>query len=248
LTTLQFTGGSGTSIIEGAVNEEAFEGHVGLASSRFTNLRITGYLGNRSDITAACQNGTVSLVNTPSSHILTFTPELQSFNMKFKSGVSDQITQGYRIMSAFSGTELEILQQRLSGSGYGANDGAELSFGFTGLIDDAISGSNKPVYITSFTGNQLSSPQYNWMGHSYHTGVVLLSKLQPVSGNLIHIETGRLLPNHGFPQYPSSGDSYTPVDFGGTYPALSFDNTLEMYMDILWSAQCGTALDCTEPA
>jgi hypothetical protein len=249
LTTLQFTGGSGISIIEGAVNEEAFEGHVGLGSARFSNLRFTGYLGHRDDITSKCLPGTVTLSSLPSTYLKTFSPDFLNLNMKFKSGGSDKTTQGIRIVNSFSGTgtNVSILAERLSGSGFGYSYGDKLSFGFTGLIDDTVSGNDKAVYLTSFTGNQLSSPQYNWMGHSYHTGVVLMSSMRPFSGNYSHSELRRLLPNYARPNPDFAHVDY-PVDYGGTYPALSFDNTLEMYMDIVWSAQCGSALDCEEPA
>ena len=248
LTTFQYTGGSGISILPLAVNEEAFEGDAGLGSTRFSNLRITGYLGIRNDITSKCLPGTVTLNSLPTTYLKTFEPDLLNLNMKFKSGGVDKTTQGLRILNSFSGTgdDISKLVQRLSGSGYGYSYGDRLSFAFTGLINDSVSGNDKAVYITSFTGNQLSSPQYNWMGHSYHTGVVLMSSLQPVSGNYSHSEATSLLPNHGYPRYHDA--DYTTSSYGGTYPALSFDNTLEMYMDILWSAQCGSALDCEEPA
>jgi len=79
-----------------------------------------------------------------------------------------------------------------------------------------------------------------------------MTSFSPPTGRFIHNESFRLLPNHGSAQSPVSGDLYVTdtknTYFGGTYPALSFDNTLELSVDLIWTSPCGSALDCAEPA
>jgi hypothetical protein len=55
----------------------------------------------------------------------------------------------------------------------------------------------------------------------------------------------RLLPLHGIPNNQGN-NNYQPLR-GGAYPALSFDNGLELYFDITWSSPCGGALECNDP-
>jgi hypothetical protein len=48
----------------------------------------------------------------------------------------------------------------------------------------------------------------------------------------------RLLPNHGRANNIDNNKYPESDDFGGAYPALSFDNGIEVYMDISWSGDC----------
>jgi hypothetical protein len=242
LTTVQYTGSD--TLETGTLIEDTFESEIGLGSNRYSSLRITGYLGKRGDITPMCANGTVTLTGLPSTYLSTFTPNVAIVNAQFRSGASNKITQAIRIQDIFSGNN--HLTQRLSGINYTYNSGAYLSFGVTGLVYDNAVSSWKSVYVSQMSGNYLLSPGYQWVGNSYHTGEVLFTRFVPPTGYFVHEEAKRLLPNHAIPTY--SGDDYSNVSFGGTYPALSFDNTLELYLDILWSATCGTALDCEEPS
>lgn len=61
-------------------------------------------------------------------------------------------------------------------------------------------------------------------------------------------EGGRLLPNHGMATTSTTTNTYTPA-YGGSYPAFSSDNGLEVYLDISWSSDCkGTAAkSCIDP-
>jgi hypothetical protein len=73
------------------------------------------------------------------------------------------------------------------------------------------------------------------------------------TGYIIHydnigLEGFRLLPNHGVGTTDRLTNTYTPL-VGGAYPGFSFDNGLEVYLDISWSSDCyGTAKDsCVDP-
>jgi hypothetical protein len=76
-------------------------------------------------------------------------------------------------------------------------------------------------------------------------------KFHPPTGRIIHFEnfgsTGfRLLPNHGIAN--NRNENTYPIAIGGRYPALSFDNGLELNLDISWSAPCPAGVvECTSP-
>jgi hypothetical protein len=80
----------------------------------------------------------------------------------------------------------------------------------------------------------VGQPGYNWIGNPCH--------FCPPTGYISHYDgiggTGyRLLPNCGYPNNDIS-DTYLPTT-GGQYPALSRDNGLDLYLDIMWTAPCG---------
>ena len=244
LATERFTGAA--VFDQNAGIETGYGGQVGLATSRYNNLRITGYIGTPAQILPNSQ-GTL-LTSLPSTYISTFTPDAQVVNIQYRSGGANEITQGFRVQNMFSGG----LTQRLSGQGYTYASGANMAYAITGLIYDTLDATDKTVYVTVMTGNYLESPAFQWSAHSYLSGSVLMTSFSPPTGRFIHNESFRLLPNHGSAQSPVSGDLYVTdtrnTYFGGTYPALSFDNTLELSVDLIWTSACGSALDCTEPA
>jgi hypothetical protein len=242
LTTEQFTGLSELTAL--GLDESNFSGQLGLASSRFSDLRMTGYLST----TGVMKDVTDQVALTgglPASFLTKFSLDVSGVFFKFKDGDgTERVSTAYRVMNFFSGG----LTERLSGLGYTPASGEQFAFGFTGLINDSDGSAHTPVYISAMTGNYLNpSPGYQWNGHSFLSGEVIVSQFQPGSGIWEHNESYRLLPNHGYPQ-ASGAEVYTPINHGGTYPALSFDNTLEMFLDLNWSATCGSALDCTEPS
>lgn len=236
LTSIRYTGAS--IFDEFAGEESGYATEVGLASSRYSNLRLTGYIGSHSQIAPHSEG--ICLRSLPSTYIGTFTPNAQLVNIQFRSGASNEITQAFRIQDMFSGG----LSQRLSGSNYTYASGERMTFAVTGLIYDTEESRDKTVYITSMTGNYLESPSYQWAAHSYLSGSVLMTSFTPPTGNFYHFETKNLLPNHVNPNV----NSISTVNYGGTYPALSHDNTLELFVDMVWSANCGTALDCIDPS
>ena len=70
-------------------------------------------------------------------------------------------------------------------------------------------------------------------------GVVSMTDFLPPEGQFIHYESYRLLPN--FASGQANSDAYFREDIhqGGAYPGMSSLNTMEVYLDITWSAPCG---------
>jgi hypothetical protein len=73
------------------------------------------------------------------------------------------------------------------------------------------------------------------------------------TGFIVHYDgiggTGfRLLPHFGMAN-TSDTNTYSPPTYGGVYPALSFDNGMEVYLDITWSSDCrgAAAGTCVDP-
>lgn len=100
-------------------------------------------------------------------------------------------------------------------------------------------------YYCPTNGNGYSSGQFN-----ANCGVTIASQnYRPPTGYIVHSEFleamsvgGRLLPNYARPNNTNT-NTYTAVT-GGTLPALSMDNGIEMYLDVSWSSPCGDASDC----
>jgi hypothetical protein len=118
---------------------------------------------------------------------------------------------------------------------------------------------NSDSLRVAFTGIYLGSPIYltyvsgianNVSGNSFLSGTVSLTDFSPPKLYPIHQEnygsTGwKLAPNFSEANYYGS-DIYT-ASAGGEYPALSFDNGLEVYLDISWQSDCGAAKTCNSP-
>jgi len=129
-----------------------------------------------------------------------------------------------------------------NGTGAPFFDGDLINVFFTG-----VSGASG-VYLTHISG---ISP--NAVGQSYLSGTVNLTNFAPPIVRPLHSEsfgsTGWRLATNFAPANYYGSDIYTATA-GGEYPALSFDNGLEMYLDLQWSSPCGpnvTALTCNEP-
>lgn len=78
-------------------------------------------------------------------------------------------------------------------------------------------------------------------------GAIANSGFRFPTGYIVHSEFmnsigGRLLPNYGRPNV-SNTNTYTAAT-GGSLPALSMDNGIEMYLDVSWSSPCSDATDC----
>jgi hypothetical protein len=159
------------------------------------------------------------------------------------------------------------------GSGWGALYGVVANSGFynapydIGLIDHNISALTIPVnsaaiyWPTITSANQI---KLSITGILFYSGgsvyrdnpaasnaVIQGSGFCRPTGYVYHVENigssgFRLLPNHGVPNN-SGVNTYTPQT-GGYYPGLSFDNGLDLYFDISWNSDCGTALNCNNAA
>lgn len=139
----------------------------------------------------------------------------------------------------------------ISGRGYPNATGApfkstdELYVFFTGFSG------NSPLYLTYLTGIS-GGNSITGHGFSNMSGYVSLTKFYPPDIKLIHSESGssslgwKLAPNFSSPNY--YGSNIPSLNQGGEYPALSLDNGLELYLDLLWSSPCGpTTQNCLEP-
>ena len=84
-----------------------------------------------------------------------------------------------------------------------------------------------------------------WRGTSEITGLIRYTDFSLPSVTYMHKETGMLKPNNYYLGY--SGDLLSQIH-GGTYPGLSDKNTLEVDINISWSAPCaGVVGACDDP-
>jgi len=102
------------------------------------------------------------------------------------------------------------------------------------------------VYITGHVNNPESSDEQFLLQGNFETGFVTTKFTHP-SGRFEHEEAFRLMPNHGSGNY--STNVYSAGVIGGEYPALSYNNTLEVFYDFSWSARCGdVGSPCVDPS
>ena len=87
---------------------------------------------------------------------------------------------------------------------------------------------------------------FDWSVNSQFTGVVEMTDFIPPEGYFIHYESTRLLPNFATGQASSNSYPREGIIQGGVYPGMSNLNTLEVYMDISWSAPCAGVVGCVE--
>lgn len=112
---------------------------------------------------------------------------------------------------------------------------------FSGQSTIGYSDMVRPVYLR--TGDNNATPT-GWYysaiisGKSFSTSSYFVRP----SGYVIHDESYRLLPLHKYPTEDPNVAS--PVQVGGQYPATSFDNGMEIALELLWSADCGDAVGC----
>ena len=90
--------------------------------------------------------------------------------------------------------------------------------------------------------SNINSSGVYWIGWSYLKFNPIIPAFEPPSGYLLHKEADKLLPNYG---YPSSklAPKYTLAQ-GGQYPSMPKNNGFNIYLDIIWSADCGGAQNC----
>jgi len=218
---------TGTKDASENLNEDNFINEI--SADIFVSGKISGYIYPLTGF-----NGLIEGVTITSGFPTTyypFTVNTGLLNVTYISGLNETSCNVVRANSLFAN-----VTERLSGLGFNTSSGEKFGVFFSGSY-----GTGLPLYLTYMSGAQAGG--YNWHAHSYLTGVVEMTDFLAPTGVLLHTEAFRLLPNHGYPQI---GENY-PVNFGGTYPALSFDNTLEMYMDLIWSANCGGVAGCIDP-
>jgi len=224
LTNTRYTG---TKEATENLNEDNFINEI--SSDVFVSGKISGYIYPLTGFTGTIEGLTITS-GFPTTYY-PFTVNTGLLNVTYVSGFSEVSRNVIRVNSLFAS-----VTERLSGLGFNASSGERFGVFFSGAY-----GTGVPIYLSYMSGAQAEG--YNWHAHSYLTGSVNMTDFLAPTGVLLHSEAFRLLPNHGYPQM---GENY-PVNFGGTYPALSFDNTLEMYMDLIWSANCAGVAGCIDP-
>jgi hypothetical protein len=90
--------------------------------------------------------------------------------------------------------------------------------------------------------NDYTIYEKNWTGISFFNLTPVVLPFYPPSGNLLHGEVFRLLPNYAMP----TGENYVSYEIlrGGRYPALLKTNVMNVYLNINWSAGCGDSINC----
>jgi hypothetical protein len=193
-------------------------------------------------------SGFVFTGNAPiSCYNLTSDMSQNRIGFGIRTGVTTDITDDFADFSITAPVQMTGFFTGISDRGYltGINNTAfranqnNLQFAFSGFS------SASPLYLT-----YLHKSGQNIVGHSYLSGLPITSSFARPTGYLVHAENigasgYRLLPNHGRPNKVGV-DIYSPQQ-GGYYPGLSFDNGLEIFLDISWSSPCGGASNCNEP-
>jgi hypothetical protein len=148
-----------------------------------------------------------------------------------------------RLNGVFEDYEATLnLANRLSGSGINENSLISGQFDLSGDSGIPLS----LVYISGHVNNPESSDEQFLLQGNFETGFVTTKFAHP-SGRFEHGEAFRLMPNHGSGNY--STNVYSAGVIGGEYPALSYNNTLEVFYDFSWSAACGdVGSPCVNPS
>ena len=103
--------------------------------------------------------------------------------------------------------------------------------------------SNNDLYLTYLRNININDPGA-WEGTSSITGLLRYTDFSTPSITYMHSETGMLKPNNYYLGY--SGNVLSQIH-GGTYPGLSDKNTLEVDINLSWSAPCAGVIGCIEP-
>jgi hypothetical protein len=101
-----------------------------------------------------------------------------------------------------------------------------------------------PIYVLASRG-QLGADM-DWKPTTKFGGVIKMTDFLPPDGYFYHFESERLLPNFAEGSADTNSFKREDIDQGGVYPGMSNLNTLEVYMDISWSAPCAGVVDCIE--
>ena len=177
---------------------------------------------------------------TPSSQDAYIGPTVSAFTTKV--GMPNQMFDGF---GSFA-TQATNMVARRSGDGINALGGSSMALIFTGC--DATAGANKksePIYVLAGHAKDQNG-DFDWAVNAQFTGAVEMTDFIPPKGYFIHYESPRLLPNFATGQAGSDSYPRTDIAQGGYYPGMSNLNTLEVYMDVSWSAPCAGVVGCVE--
>ena len=223
-----------------AVADSVASGGFYITSGQFTG---TGSEGNLNELTLSG-----SLVNYTLSG---FSGYLYSGNTLF-TGFSVVVTPESGFIVDVSGQDYLIAAKRVTrffdtgdfmssllkrGSGISLPN-SEFNVRFSGKDT-----SNNDLYLTYLHNVYLNDPGA-WEGTSSITGLIRYTDFSTPDITYMHTEAGMLKPNNYFLGY--TGNVLSQIH-GGTYPGLSDKNTLEVDMNLSWSAPCVGVAGCTEP-
>lgn len=186
------------------------------AISSAANL-LTGYLLHEADYAGKLHGGSWKAAGP--------FPPVNSAKFGVKAGQSTIVINGstitgYRVTGFFD----SMLER---GSGI-VNNTSKLNF--------AVSGQD--YFLTYVANTGVTTSANNFEAWSYLSGDVAKTDFRAPSGKFIHTEAYALLPHYAYPN--SQFEGYAIAN-GGTYPAMSFDNGLNLYLDITWSSSYGTS-------
>lgn len=223
-----------------AVADSVASGGFYITSGQFTG---TGSEGNLNELTLSG-----SLVNYTLNY---FSGYLYSGDTLF-TGFSVAVTPESKFIIDISGQDYLITGKRVTrffdngdfmssllkrGSGISLPN-PEFNVRFSGKDTN-----NNDLYLT-YLHNIYPNDPGAWEGTSSITGLIRYTDFSEPSVTYIHGETGRLKPNNYFLGY--TGDLLSQTH-GGTYPGLSDKNTLEVDINLSWSAPCAGVAGCSEP-
>ena len=103
--------------------------------------------------------------------------------------------------------------------------------------------SNNDLYLTYLSNIKANDPGY-YEGTSSLTGFPIYTSFSAPDITYMHSEVGILKPNNYYLGY--TGGLISQIH-GGTYPGLSDKNTLDVDINISWSAPCAGVIGCSEP-
>ena len=103
--------------------------------------------------------------------------------------------------------------------------------------------SNNDLYLTYLSNIKANDPGY-YEGTSSLTGFPVYTSFSAPDITYMHSEVGILKPNNYYLGY--TGGLISQIH-GGTYPGLSDKNTLDVDINISWSAPCAGVIGCSEP-
>ena len=157
------------------------------------------------------------------------------FLLEIGGNVDDTIFP-YRVTRFFdSGDFLSSIKARGSGISF-PNSDWRVEFSGKDTNDNNL-------YIT-FLQDFVTNNDGLWGGTSDITGLIRYTDFAAPNITYKHTESGRLKPNNYYLGY--SGDVLSQIH-GGTYPGLSDKNTLEVDINLSWSAPCAGVTNCSEP-
>jgi len=151
------------------------------------------------------------------------------------SGISD--SAGY-----FSGVHMPMTGSAPTGAGGNFIGFTPKETGFR-VVFSGKDTLNNNLYITHLY-NPIANNPGDWAGTSDITGFIRYTDFCAPVTTYVHKETGMLKPNNYYLAY--SGGLISQIH-GGTYPGLSDKNTLEVDINISWSAPCAGVDGCIGP-